>query len=58
MLIYFSKVDRTGTKVTVVEQKMKKDYTFQENIMELCVECLERGVVPSPEVSTRHKIYS
>ena len=58
MLIYFSKVDRTGTKVTVVEQKMKKDYTFQENIMELCVECLERGVVPSPEVSTRYKIYS
>ena len=36
--------------MTVVEQKEKKDYTFQNNIMDLRVECLENGVVPSPEV--------
>ena len=43
-------VDRTGTKVTVVEQKERKDYTFQANIMELVVDCIEKGVVPNPEV--------
>ena len=46
------KVDRTGTKVTVVQQKVKKDYSFHTNILELCVECLEKGVVPNPEVPT------
>ena len=49
-LFLYCKVDRTGTKVTVVEQKENKDYTFQNNIMDLCVECLEKGVVPNPEV--------
>ena len=49
-LFLYRKVDRTGTKVTVVEQKEKKDYTFQNNILDLCVECLEKGVVPNPEV--------
>ena len=42
----YTQVDRTGTKVTVVEQKERKDYNFQQNILELCVECLDRGVVP------------
>jgi len=46
---YKMKVDRTGTKVTVVEQKESKDYSYQENILELILECLERGVVPTPE---------
>ena len=43
-------VDRTGTRVTVVEQKEKKDYSFQANILELVLDCLEKGVVPTPEV--------
>ena len=43
-------VDRSGKKVTVVEQKEKKDYSFQTNILELCLDCLDRGVVPNPDV--------
>ena len=43
-------VDRTGTKVTIVPQKEKKDYSFQTNILELVLECLEKGVIPDPEV--------
>ena len=50
MTHFTSQVDRTGAKVTVVEQKEKKDYSFQNNILDLCIECLESGVVPSPEV--------
>ena len=48
--LYYSQVDRSGTKVTVVEQKQKKDYSFQDNILELCVQCLETGIVPEPKV--------
>ena len=39
-----------GTRVTVVEQKESKNYSYQENILDLVMECLERGVVPTPEV--------
>ena len=49
MLCY--KVDRTGTKVVMVPQKEKKDYTFMANIFDLCIECLEKGVIPDPEVT-------
>ena len=47
----YSQVDRTGTKVTVVEQKEMKDYTFRTKIMDLVVECLEKGVIPNPRVT-------
>ena len=33
-----------------MEQKEKKDLSFQENIFDLCKDCLENGVVPNPEV--------
>ena len=46
----YLQVDRTGTKVTVVEQKEMKDYTFRTNIMDLVVDCLEKGMVPNPKV--------
>ena len=39
--------------MTVVPQKEKKDYNFQENILELVVDCLDKGVVPSPEVTSK-----
>ena len=39
--------------MTVVPQKEKKDYSFQENILELVVDCLDKGVVPSPEVTNK-----
>ena len=39
--------------MTVVPQKEKKDYSFQENILELVVDCLDKGVVPSPEVTSK-----
>ena len=51
LMIIMRKVDRTGSKVTIVEQKVPKDYSFMRNIFDLCVECLEMGVVPNPEVS-------
>ena len=51
LMIIVLKVDRTGSKVTIVEQKEPKDYSFMTNIFDLCVECLEMGVVPNPEVS-------
>ena len=50
-MIIVLKVDRTGSNVTIVEQKEPKDYSFMTNIFDLCVECLEMGVVPNPEVS-------
>ena len=50
-------VDRTATKVTVVPQKEKKDYSFQENILDLVVDCLDKGVVPNPEVTIQTFIY-
>ena len=37
-------------RVTVVPQKEKKNYDFQDNILEPCLDCVERGVVPAPEV--------
>ena len=49
--IFILKVDRSGSKVVIVEQKEPKDYSFMTNIFDLCVECVERGVVPCPEVS-------
>ena len=58
MICTYTQVDRTGTKVTVVEQKERKDYNFQQNILELCVECLDRGVVPNPEVRKINNLYS
>ena len=48
----WSQVDRTGTKATVVEQKVDKDRRYQENIWDLCVQCLDTGVVLTPEVIT------
>ena len=51
LMIIMRKVDRTGSKVTIVEQKVPKDTSFMKNIFDLCVECLEIGVVPNPEVS-------
>ena len=51
-------MDRTGTKVTVVEQKEVKDYTFRTNIMDLVVECLENGVIPNPKVTIKVKSFS
>ena len=54
-LSYFNpQVDRTGAKVTIVEQKEKKDYTFEDNILDLCLQCLDRGVVPDPVVPKRN----
>ena len=40
----------------MVEQKESKDYSYQENILELILECLERGVVPTPEVRELYEI--
>merc|ERR1712025_762253 len=43
------KVDRTGTKVIMVLQKEKKDYSFLTNIFDLWLDCLEKGVIPAPD---------
>ena len=43
-------VDRTGNKATVVQQKVNKDRSYQENILDLCVQCLDTGEVLDPKV--------
>lgn len=48
-LRHMFKVRRDGT-ATVVEQKEAKDYTFLTNIFDLCIECVEQGEVPKPQV--------
>ena len=29
---------------------MPKDYSFMKNMFDLCVDCIETGLVPTPEV--------
>ena len=41
-------------KVTVVTQKQDKDYSFQANILELVLDCLDKGVVPNPKVIIKY----
>ena len=49
--IFVFQVDRAIKNVTVVEQKVKKDFSFQENILDLCLGCLDMETVPEPVVS-------
>ena len=46
----FHQVTRSGN-VTVVEQKEKKDTFFQDDIFNLCIECVSKGEVPDVEVT-------
>ena len=48
LMIIVLKVDRTGSKVTIVEQKEPKDYSFMTNIFDLYVEYLKMGVISTP----------
>ena len=54
-LIYFPKihsllkVDRSGNRV-VVPVMVPKDTSWQEKIVELCIDSLESGNIPDPEV--------
>ena len=45
------KVDRSGQRVTTVFQKEEKNFDYQTNIFELCLDCVERGIVPTPKVT-------
>lgn len=47
--MYKMKIDRTGGKMTIVYQKVKKDYSFQDNILELCIDSLEKKRIPNPK---------
>merc|ERR1712025_326738 len=47
--MFKKKVDRTGTKATVVQQKVEKDRRYQDNILDLCVQCLDTGLELIPE---------
>ena len=38
----------------MVTQKQDKDYSFQANIMELVLDCLDKGVVPNPKVIIKY----
>ena len=49
-------IDRTGQKMAIVHQKVKKDYTFQNNILELCVDSLERRRIPNPTVRIHNNV--
>ena len=46
----FYQVTRSGN-VTVVEQKEKKDTSFQDDIFNLSIECVVKGEVPDVEVT-------
>ena len=48
--LFKMKVDRALKNVTVVEQKKQKDFSFQQNILDLCLNCLEKEEVPKPTV--------
>ena len=48
--IFSLQIDRTGSRMSIVYQKVKKDYSFQQNILELCVDSLERRRIPNPAV--------
>ena len=48
--IFSLQIDRTGSRMSIVYQKVKKDYSFQQNILELCVDSLERRRIPNPSV--------
>ena len=50
VILSICQVDRTGSKVTIVEQMEDKNYAFMTNIFDLCVDCLEKEDVPCPEV--------
>ena len=50
LIVLYDQVDRTGTKATGVQQKGDKDRTYQDNILDLCVQCLDTGTVLSPKV--------
>ena len=43
------KVDRSGNRV-VVPVMVPKDTSWQEKIVELCIDSLESGNIPDPEV--------
>ena len=43
-------VDRTGSRSSVVPVKVAKDSSWQDAIYSLCLESLESGQMPNPEV--------
>ena len=45
-----SQVDRTGTKTTIVPLKEEKDTTWQDSILQMCIDGLVDNNMPQPEV--------
>ena len=43
-------IDRSGRRRTVVEVKVEKDTSWQDTIFTNCLQALESGVFPQPEV--------
>ena len=45
-------MDRTGKKMTVVEVKVAKDYSYQDSIFQDCLHCLENDSIPEVNVGS------
>ena len=46
-----SQVDRSGNRTRVVPVREAKDESWKDAIYQLCVDCLEKGQLPNPEVN-------
>ena len=49
-IVFFNKVARCRTKATVIAVKVKKDYSYQDNIFDMCVDILSTGIALTPQV--------
>ena len=50
VLTYSFQVDRTGSRCSVVPVKVAKDSSWQDAIFNLCIDSLETGQMPNPQV--------
>ena len=50
----FCQVDRSGKNRTVVPLLVPKDTTWQDRILDMCVDSLKNGTIPAPKVSFKN----
>ena len=47
-------VDRTGQNRTVVPVLVEKDNSWQDQILDLCIDSIVSGTIPRPKVRSQH----
>ena len=50
----FCQVDRSGKNRTVVPILVPKDTTWQDRILDMCVDSLKNGTIPAPKVAFKN----